>query len=116
MTRNKLFLRVEMRFEVVRSNRTLHAIRRDVGFCRPQDRVQDDLTKILVAPVTVKMPAGKAETATAVFPLDHYDLIRVDEKATVNGVAGRLWEADRSAQANAEEWAVSDGTRLRSLK
>ena len=63
-------LRVEILLQVFFGDCAFHAIRRHFGVRRPQQRIQDDLAEVFVAPVLVKMRAGETEAAPAVRPFD----------------------------------------------
>src|SRR5262249_541895 len=61
---------VEACFQLFPSRRGgFNAVRRNFRFRRPNDGVKDELAKIVVAPVPVKMGAGEPEPSTAVFGL-----------------------------------------------
>src|SRR5437867_485020 len=61
---------IQILLELLWCQLRFHAARRHLDFRNPKQGVEDDLPKIGVAPVFVKMAAGEPEAAAAVRALD----------------------------------------------
>src|SRR5262245_23047393 len=62
--------RIEVRVEFFLGDRGIDAVFRHVDFGQPAQRVKDQFSEIVIAPVVVEMSAGETESATGVRPFN----------------------------------------------